>query len=377
MRDDTPDVFLSHSVADHDTATALCAGLERLGLRCWIAPRDVEGGAVWARDITAAIRAAPTFVVLLSEASVASAYVRSELTLATNVRARIVPIRVADVVLPDEFVLLLAATYVDDGRGGVEALAAPVARAAREAHDARREQAALGPRFRGGGEAAPGGAARVATGRLTQARRAPGAVRRRTRLLVAAGGAVALALGLRLSHEIRAPAGGVGALGGPVAVHTPEGFTMRAIAPGGWAPVDAAPADLIALRRDDGLRFLSGIQRTDDRSTEAVARRVLDRVAMELPAVVVPRTPVRVGDMEWDVPLGAAGSTSAGTTSRASSAAGGTLGVLRLQRVPIVGRDVVRWWLVAGALPGLTARHRDEVTALVRSLEVQAAEARQ
>ena len=35
------DVFLSHAAADRAAALAVLDGLERAGIRCWIAPRDV------------------------------------------------------------------------------------------------------------------------------------------------------------------------------------------------------------------------------------------------------------------------------------------------------------------------------------------------
>src|SRR5215472_7170060 len=40
-------VFISHSSKDREIADAICAHLESAGIKCWIAPRDIEPGATW------------------------------------------------------------------------------------------------------------------------------------------------------------------------------------------------------------------------------------------------------------------------------------------------------------------------------------------
>ena len=52
------DVFISHSHADKPAADAACAALEAKGIRCWIAPRDINPGQDWAASIVEAIRGA-------------------------------------------------------------------------------------------------------------------------------------------------------------------------------------------------------------------------------------------------------------------------------------------------------------------------------
>jgi TIR domain/NACHT domain len=44
-------VFISHSSKDRETADAICAHLESAGIKCWIAPRDIEPGATWTKGI--------------------------------------------------------------------------------------------------------------------------------------------------------------------------------------------------------------------------------------------------------------------------------------------------------------------------------------
>jgi TIR domain len=38
-------VLISHSSKDRATADTICAHLESAGIKCWIAPRDIEPGA--------------------------------------------------------------------------------------------------------------------------------------------------------------------------------------------------------------------------------------------------------------------------------------------------------------------------------------------
>jgi hypothetical protein len=44
---DAAQAFISYASADSATASAVCAALEREGVKCWIAPRDVAPGGLW------------------------------------------------------------------------------------------------------------------------------------------------------------------------------------------------------------------------------------------------------------------------------------------------------------------------------------------
>ena len=48
-------VFMSYASADLAVATLVCDALERAGITCWIAPRDVMGGDLYADSIVRAI----------------------------------------------------------------------------------------------------------------------------------------------------------------------------------------------------------------------------------------------------------------------------------------------------------------------------------
>jgi tetratricopeptide (TPR) repeat protein len=90
------DVFISYASADADSAAAVCRALEDAGLSCWMAPRDLPPGALYAEAIVAAIGAARASVVLLSEAANGSQFVVREVERAASRRVPLVPVRLDD-----------------------------------------------------------------------------------------------------------------------------------------------------------------------------------------------------------------------------------------------------------------------------------------
>jgi hypothetical protein len=76
------DVFISYASQDSAVANGVVQALERQGLKCWIAPRDVVPGSLYADEIVGAINDAKVVVLVLSAHSVASPHVRSGLTSA-------------------------------------------------------------------------------------------------------------------------------------------------------------------------------------------------------------------------------------------------------------------------------------------------------
>lgn len=95
-QDDSDDagIFISHASPDADRARALCAAIERLGHRCWIAPRDINLAALpYTEAIADAIRRARAVVVLLSPETQQSVHVPRELDLALAGRLSIIPLR--------------------------------------------------------------------------------------------------------------------------------------------------------------------------------------------------------------------------------------------------------------------------------------------
>jgi len=84
--DDLRDVFLCHASQDGVAANSLVEKMEAAGLRCWIAPRDVTPGSLYAAAIVRAINGTRFLVVLLSKDAVASPHVGKEIERASSKR---------------------------------------------------------------------------------------------------------------------------------------------------------------------------------------------------------------------------------------------------------------------------------------------------
>lgn len=86
-------VFISYSSADKPIADTICHHLEQNGVRCWIAPRDINSSD-WASSIMDGLRRSDVFVVIISQNSIASPEVTKEVTEATRVCQYILPFKV-------------------------------------------------------------------------------------------------------------------------------------------------------------------------------------------------------------------------------------------------------------------------------------------
>ena len=102
------DVFVSHATDDHAVATQVCDLLEQRGVRCWIAPRDVSGGALFDEAILDAIEGARAFLLILSANSNASSFVKNEVNRAFADGKPIVTFRIEDVLPGRSLQLYLA-----------------------------------------------------------------------------------------------------------------------------------------------------------------------------------------------------------------------------------------------------------------------------
>jgi len=90
----TPAVFISYASQDAAGAAALVEALERHGIACWIAPRDVRAGALYADAIVRAISGAKAFVLVLSESAIASSHVGKEIERASSKKRPVIVLRI-------------------------------------------------------------------------------------------------------------------------------------------------------------------------------------------------------------------------------------------------------------------------------------------
>jgi TolB-like protein len=114
------DVFVSYASQDAAVADAAVASLEKLGIRCWIAPRDVTPGSQYADEIVGAINDAKVFVLVLSEHAIASSHVGREVERAASKRRRIVALRTDAAVLTRSFEYFLSESqWIDEAALGM------------------------------------------------------------------------------------------------------------------------------------------------------------------------------------------------------------------------------------------------------------------
>ncbi len=90
----TPSVFISYASQDAAVAAALVETLERQGIPCWVAPRDVKPGAQYADAIVRAINEAKTVVLVLSGSAVSSSHVTREVERAASKHKPIIAFRI-------------------------------------------------------------------------------------------------------------------------------------------------------------------------------------------------------------------------------------------------------------------------------------------
>lgn len=104
------DVFISHSSADANIAFALCEFLEKNDLKCWIAPRNVNGGKRYSEEIIEGINDSQVFLLLYSSSSNTSEHVINELDIAFNSKKVIIPFCLDNGAISKAFLYYLSAT---------------------------------------------------------------------------------------------------------------------------------------------------------------------------------------------------------------------------------------------------------------------------
>ena len=118
----TPAVFISYASQDTAVAAALVEALERHGITCWIAPRDVKAGALYADAIMRAISSARAFVLVLSGSAIASSHVSKEIERACSKKRPIIALRIdAAPLTPALEYFLSESQWVEAQAGNIDA----------------------------------------------------------------------------------------------------------------------------------------------------------------------------------------------------------------------------------------------------------------
>jgi len=115
---DVRHVFISHSSLDRQIAERVCDFLERSGIRCWIAPRDLIIGTEWASNIVKAVDASGAMLLIFSRNANDSPDVANELSLAKNRKVRVCPLRLSNIQPTGVFEYYLSSVHWTDAFGG-------------------------------------------------------------------------------------------------------------------------------------------------------------------------------------------------------------------------------------------------------------------
>lgn len=92
------EVFISYSHFDAEMAEAIAERLERGGISCWYAPRNIEPGDDWASAIIRGINACRVLVLVFSEPSNKSVQVLREVNNAISAGKAVIPFKISDTV---------------------------------------------------------------------------------------------------------------------------------------------------------------------------------------------------------------------------------------------------------------------------------------
>ena len=137
------DVFISYSSKDKNAANAVCAVLERNGIRCWIAPRDVTPGMVWGSVIVGAINGAKIMVLVFSGAANTSPQIEREVERAISKGIPVIPFRIEDVQPSDSLEYFISASHwLDAFTDPLEQHLEKLAKVVRQIIEAKRETTA-------------------------------------------------------------------------------------------------------------------------------------------------------------------------------------------------------------------------------------------
>jgi hypothetical protein len=95
------EVFISYSSKDKIIADAICHALEENKIPCWIAPRDVQPGIPYAREIIKGIKECKVMVLVFTANSNASEHVCNEIDKSFNNNKIIVPFLVENIAMDE------------------------------------------------------------------------------------------------------------------------------------------------------------------------------------------------------------------------------------------------------------------------------------
>jgi|GEM_PF-2330970 len=91
------DVFISHSAKDKKVAESICQSLEKDGVSCWIAPRNITPGRKWGGSIIDAINGSKVMVLVFSKNANESQQILREVERSVNKGIPVIPFRIDEI----------------------------------------------------------------------------------------------------------------------------------------------------------------------------------------------------------------------------------------------------------------------------------------
>ena len=112
------EVFISHAATDKAVADGITNHLERGGVKCWVAPRDIRPGDTWGGSIVKAIESCSIMVILFSGNSNRSQQVLREVERAIQKNVVVLPFRIEEIEPTGDMEYFLSATHWLDAISG-------------------------------------------------------------------------------------------------------------------------------------------------------------------------------------------------------------------------------------------------------------------
>src|SRR6185295_4663560 len=113
--------FVSYASQDRDAAFRIVAYLEQNGISCWVAPRDVPPGVEYGQAIIEGIGDSRALVLILSDQSNESQFVRKEVERAVSKTKPVLPVRIREVTPSGSLEFFISsAQWVDAWKSPIE-----------------------------------------------------------------------------------------------------------------------------------------------------------------------------------------------------------------------------------------------------------------
>jgi len=113
--------FVSYASEDREAAFEVADRLEEAGLACWVAPRDVRVGQDYGAEIIRGIEQSDALVLVLSQHSNDSKFVKAEVERAYSKNKTVFPVRIEDVMPAPHLELFVSSSHwVDAFQGNLD-----------------------------------------------------------------------------------------------------------------------------------------------------------------------------------------------------------------------------------------------------------------